>query len=265
MTVPSLTTSLPFPLTPYQEPHDALAGLKDTKPSPLPVSNPTRSFWLDSAPGVNPLAKEGSTGPLTSDADLCIIGSGITGISAAYHIARLVENRSCADSRAPLKVVILEARDFCKLLLSADGSWHLLTPSISRLRRHWYVTGPYNTRSLADYSAGRNGGHFTAVTFQDFSSYADAYGTDEALRAVALEKHVVTEVVNLVKDSGKEADIDLVSGGTTMLWLSDEEAAQGRADYDAAKAAGADLSEVHLLTSDEMLKVCIDLINRIIL
>ena len=115
------------------------------------------------------------------------------------------------------------------------------------------------------FRAGRNGGHFTAVTFQDFSSYAGSYGTDEALRAVALEKHVVTEVVKLVKDSGKEADIDLVSGGTTMLWVSDEEAAQGRADYDAAKAAGADLSEVHLLTSDEMLKVCAELMTDVVL
>lgn len=54
----------------------------------LPVPNPTKSFWIDT-PGANPLAKEGSEGILTSDADVCIIGSGITGVSAAYHLAEL--------------------------------------------------------------------------------------------------------------------------------------------------------------------------------
>lgn len=52
------------------------------------------------------MAKEGSDGPLINDADLCIIGSGITGISAAYHISKMSEK--------PMKLVILEARDFCK-------------------------------------------------------------------------------------------------------------------------------------------------------
>ena len=77
--------------------------------SPLPVPNPTRSFWLDS-PGANPLAKEGSEGPLPTDVDICIIGSGITGVSAAYHLAKQLDSDSITK---PLKAVILEARDFC--------------------------------------------------------------------------------------------------------------------------------------------------------
>lgn len=74
----------------------------------LPVSNATRSFWMAGTPGVNPLARVGSTGPLTTDADVCIIGSGITGVSAAYHLSKLLGNEAAA-----LSVVILEARDFC--------------------------------------------------------------------------------------------------------------------------------------------------------
>lgn len=50
-------------------------------PAGLPIKNPTRSFWTSSAPDANPLATEGSEGPLTRDADICIIGSGITGKS----------------------------------------------------------------------------------------------------------------------------------------------------------------------------------------
>lgn len=55
----------------------------------LPVPNPTRSFWIDSAPDANPLAKEGSEGPLIKDADVCIIGSGITGAIFQSHTYNL--------------------------------------------------------------------------------------------------------------------------------------------------------------------------------
>jgi len=77
----------------------------------FPVSNATRSYWMDGAPGVNPLARAGSTGPLTTDADICVIGSGITGVSVAYHLSKLFGNN--ATSQDALSVVVLEARDFC--------------------------------------------------------------------------------------------------------------------------------------------------------
>jgi hypothetical protein len=77
----------------------------------FPVSNATRSFWLNAAPGVNPLARAGSTGTLTSDADICIIGSGMTGVSVAYHLSKLLGNN--ATLRDAPSIVILEARDFC--------------------------------------------------------------------------------------------------------------------------------------------------------
>lgn len=79
------------------------------EPASLPVANSTRSYW--NTPDANPLAAEGSEGPLTDDADICIIGSGMSGTSAVYHLARYSEK---ADSKS-LKVVVLEARDFCKL------------------------------------------------------------------------------------------------------------------------------------------------------
>jgi glycine/D-amino acid oxidase-like deaminating enzyme len=65
------------------------------------------------------LAAEGSDGPFTGDADICIIGSGITGVSAAYHLALAAERGDLprADNSGPLRVVILEARDFCEAFL----------------------------------------------------------------------------------------------------------------------------------------------------
>ena len=106
----TLTSPLPFPLTSWSDTHDALLNLKDVKPAPLPVPSPTKSFWLDSARDINPLAKQGNIEPLSEEADVCIIGSGITGVSAAYHLSRLL-----TDKRdTPLRVIILEARDFCE-------------------------------------------------------------------------------------------------------------------------------------------------------
>ena len=81
------------------------------KPPSLPVHNSTKSFWTHGSHDANPLARAGSEDELTEDADVCIVGSGITGVSTAYHLSKSLENEVARD--APLKAVILEARDFC--------------------------------------------------------------------------------------------------------------------------------------------------------
>ncbi|KAJ8463673.1 hypothetical protein ONZ45_g17496 [Pleurotus djamor] len=182
------------------------------KPASLPVSNPTKSYWVDS-PGANPLAKEGSRGALTSDADICIIGSGITGISAAYNLAKFVKASPQIDH---LNVVVLEARDFC------SGA------------------------------TGRNGGHLTPVAFVDFSLAEEAHGTPETLRSLALEKHTVDQMVSIMKESGLEDAVDLVAGGHTTLLLTQQEIEQAHKDYESAKRAGADLSKVEWFSEEQM-------------
>ena len=107
-------TVLPIRLNVLAQQQSVLERPVQADPAALPVPNPTKSFWIDSAPDANPLAKEGSQGTLTHDADICIIGSGITGVSAAYHISRLLADHPPANT--PLKVVILEARDFCEMI-----------------------------------------------------------------------------------------------------------------------------------------------------
>ncbi|KAI9069938.1 hypothetical protein FKP32DRAFT_28341 [Trametes sanguinea] len=126
-------TVLPLFLNVLAEQQVALERPVDAAPAPLPVPNPTKSFWIDT-PGANPLAKEGSEGPLTADADIAIIGSGISGVSAAYHLSRLLAETG--EAERPLKVVILEARDFCMFP-------KILPPSVStqpypvRFWRYW--------------------------------------------------------------------------------------------------------------------------------
>ena len=82
-----------------------LDQVESHSPAGLLVENPTPSFWTSSAPDANPLAFEGSEGPLTWDADICIMGSGITGesdISISWRLADLmlhvVRNRCSLSS-----------------------------------------------------------------------------------------------------------------------------------------------------------------------
>jgi hypothetical protein len=86
----------------------------EPKPAPLPVPSPTQSFWMTE----NELAKHGSEDVPDNDADIVIIGSGITGVGAAYHIARMLAEKD--KSGVPKKVVILEARDFCKIIAALN-------------------------------------------------------------------------------------------------------------------------------------------------
>lgn len=109
LTAFALTASkaTPFLLGEHDTPQYTLGdvyaqGSRD--PASLPVDNSTQSYWLFSEPDANPLAKVGSEGDLTTNADVCIIGSGMTGISTAYHLSR---------SDPTLSITILEARDFC--------------------------------------------------------------------------------------------------------------------------------------------------------
>ncbi|KAF8634328.1 hypothetical protein AX15_000987 [Amanita polypyramis BW_CC] len=91
--------------------------LFDIAPDGLPVPNATKSLWIHS-PGANPLADEGSHGQLTQEVDVCIIGSGISGVSAAYHLS---------TTGLPFSVAILEAREFCSGATGRNGGH--LTPN----------------------------------------------------------------------------------------------------------------------------------------
>ncbi|OSC96675.1 FAD dependent oxidoreductase [Trametes coccinea BRFM310] len=207
--------TLPLFLNVLAEQQAALERPVDAAPAPLPVPNPTKSFWIDT-PGANPLAKEGSEGPLTADADIAIIGSGITGVSAAYHLSRLLAQ--AGNTERSLKIVILEARDFC------SGA------------------------------TGRNGGHLTANFFAEFVAYSALFGVDDARRAIALEQRTVSEIIKLVEEAGKNSELDLVAGGRGHLMFTELEIAAIKADYEAAKAAGIDVSKVEWLTKEQVEK-----------
>ncbi|KAI0686323.1 FAD dependent oxidoreductase [Cytidiella melzeri] len=189
----------------------------------LPVPNATKSFWMQNLDQDHtPSPTEGSEGILTNDADICIIGSGITGVSAAYHLSQAVATGwKHRAAKGPLKVLILDAREFCEAL-----------------PKH----------------AGRNGGHLTPHTFAHFTSLSKLFGASEAKRSLELERYTSSEVRRILNDTGKTEDVDFVSGGRVILLFTQEEEEATRIEFEAAKAAGIDVSEVHWLTKEEVLE-----------
>ncbi|KAJ7593952.1 FAD dependent oxidoreductase-domain-containing protein [Mycena floridula] len=173
----------------------------------FPVKNPTKSFWTHSEPDANPLETEGSTGAIEGTADVCIIGSGISGISTAYHLSR-------SDATKKLKTVIFEARNFC------SGA------------------------------TGRNGGHLTPYVTSGFVAYETKYGTEQAVRSLELENYNARELVKIIEEN--DLAVDLVTGGHIRLTTSADDYEAVKADYNAAYAAGMNLSAVYWISKEEM-------------
>lgn len=210
-------STLPVPLDTFSK-HQAAFSTppQPNYKAPLPVPSPTKSFW-STDPTASPSPSEGSGGILSEDADICIIGSGITGCSAAYHLAKTFKHHNITHSDdRPITVVMLEARDFC------SGA------------------------------TGRNGGHLTAHAFLNFAGLERDRGREEAIRCLAIEKYTVQQITQLLKDHDKTDYVDFVPGGRLSLLFSEEEHARAMVDYEAAKKAGVPLDGVHWLTKEEV-------------
>lgn len=104
-------TLLPVPLNTFAAQQAHLESLisNDKRQTTLPVANPTTSFWqTEPLAGAHFSERIECNRDLLTDVNVCIIGSGITGVSAAYyHLAKAC----AAEGRAPngLKAIILEA------------------------------------------------------------------------------------------------------------------------------------------------------------
>ncbi|RFU80408.1 hypothetical protein TARUN_1797 [Trichoderma arundinaceum] len=96
-----------------------------------PVENPTASYWMRDPP----FPQIGDIqGDLPEEADVVIVGSGITGAAAARTVCEL--SASSSDVAAP-RVVVLEARQLCSGATARNGGHIKCAPheEFARLRR----------------------------------------------------------------------------------------------------------------------------------
>lgn len=95
----------------------------------LPISNATKSFWIEAAD--SKLRNRRTTPELPKECDVVIVGSGYTGASAAYWIHRVRDHR-CRIETIPTEgqytensqtpsMVMLEARDICGAATGRNG------------------------------------------------------------------------------------------------------------------------------------------------
>lgn len=137
----------------------------------------TKSFWLNDC---DPLLSTKQSSTLPTDADIVIIGSGITGISVAHSILEDSDAWSDgSDSLPKPRVLILEARDVC------SGA------------------------------TGRNGGHILE-TADEFDQLEANYGTEAAIKITKFRLSQRTALLDVasklgISDECQARDVEFVA------------------------------------------------------
>lgn len=207
-------------------------------PCPLPVDNPTKSFWLYSEPDCNPLGDHGRSDPLPDSVDITIIGSGISGISTLYHLVKNLRN----TSRSVTSIAVLEARQFCSGATGRNGGKHGLSKRVLLMTTYLTRSRPVS-------------GHCTCYCPVDFAALEAHDGREDALKHVELEKRTVDCILDLIKQNGWEGDVDLTQNGNIHLIRSQEEHLVIESNLKAAKEVGIDVSRFEFLSQEDCAKV----------
>ncbi|KAL3496406.1 putative FAD dependent oxidoreductase [Aspergillus germanicus] len=126
----------------------------------LPTANPTSSFWLRSP---HPDIAKSQSAELPQEADVVIIGSGVTGTSIARTL--LTSRKLPRGTQSRPAVVILEARDVC------SGA------------------------------TGRNGGHILD-TGEEFADLEAAHGVDAAKKIMKFRLAHLGEMLRVAEEYG---------------------------------------------------------------
>ncbi|PGH04884.1 hypothetical protein AJ80_08433 [Polytolypa hystricis UAMH7299] len=172
-------------------------------PVSLPRDNPTVSYWQDQPDDIADLR---TTLELPEEADIAIIGSGISGASVAYNIL----------SRAPsTNIVMLEARQACS---GATGRNGIDTFSIRPfdLIFRCYIWQYSIRTSTGDWNANDKhpifallGGHTKAASYTTFLEHVESLGLEEAIKVARLEYNTISAVHAFAKEKGIPCDSTL--------------------------------------------------------
>ncbi|KAN0065202.1 hypothetical protein ACQY0O_001699 [Thecaphora frezii] len=176
------------------------------RPAPLPFLGALPSYWL--ATSADPLGLvDGREQPLPDKADVVIIGSGITGISTAYHLARAFPKNTT--------ITVLEARQFCSGATARNGG-HLT---------------PVSALAFAELAANPN--HLDRFS----EHYAAETGPNEVVaKILELEARTVRELLDIVK--GSEDEVEHVAGNNWHLCFEHDEVEEFQRSLEEADAAG---------------------------
>ncbi|PWN54203.1 FAD dependent oxidoreductase [Violaceomyces palustris] len=197
----------------------------DCSPSPLPSESPTSSYWtstFEPPPSLGIVRPLHQIGEIPNKADVVIIGSGVTGVSAAYHLSRRFPSGS--------SVAILEARDFCSGATGRNGGH--LTP-LSALAYHDLASNPSHL--------------LLGVEPQNEDTTRTKEMADEVIRKIySLEERTSTLILDLIhKGVGENAleaqkynDVGLTPGYNWHLCTSAQEEADFERCLRDAKLAG---------------------------
>ncbi|KAK7961791.1 uncharacterized protein PG986_002616 [Apiospora aurea] len=132
----------------------------------LPVSNPSTPYWTQDPP--YPELVKHQSAELPSQADVAIIGSGISGAAVAHCLLALGAKDSSAGARFD-SVVVLEARDIC------SGA------------------------------TARNGGHIKASVYDVYPRFAKTMPPDRAVALTRFQLQHLDVLVDLCKARGIDA------------------------------------------------------------
>ncbi|KAI0717510.1 FAD dependent oxidoreductase [Cerioporus squamosus] len=187
------------------ETYDLLKARLETPPG-LPVENPTLPLWTVPAARI----PADPTGPLPDDADIVIIGSGITGTSFAY-------NALTRDARP--RIVMLEARDVCSGATGRNGG-HINPPLY-----HDYseLKGLYGEHAAKVVIAFRRS-HITEL--QRVASVEDILKESQCRETEHLDVFTCPKAFATAKDNLAKWRAEMPSESSTFLSHEREEAIQ---------------------------------------
>ena len=131
----------------------------------LPVPHPTEPFWLEDPPYPHLVDVQSPEG-LPETADVVVIGSGITGASAARTILR-----ECAQLGVDRRVVMLEARSVCSGATGRNGGHVKVSP--------WEVVKELKLRGITGERAMKIV-EFQRRHLQDLLDFCEAEGMEAA-------------------------------------------------------------------------------------
>jgi len=92
-------------------------------------------------------------------------------------------------------------------------------------------------------------------TFSSFVDRQAKYNTSEAIKSYTIERYTADSLVKFLKHRLLENNVDLVEGGhLTLLRTKDEERA-AKADFEAASAAGLNLTAIRWIPNQMLIEV----------